>query len=141
MEHPTAECGTPTGGSRPTAAIGKFPRRSEDKKLPPFMVAVVHKNIDELVKDKVALKKHFQHIAEVHNNHVWLIHIYKEFIHTLNKEIYGHNIPQLNKVVDTYNKRLLEARRLCKILEPESFMKTSLLKITHLTKGETDGSV
>lgn len=113
----------------------------KDEEYRKVYLGLVDKNIDELVKDKVALKKHFQHLAEVHNNHVWLIHIYKEFIHTLNKEIYGHNIPQLNKVVDTYNKRLLEARRLCKILEPESFMKTSLLKITHLTKGETDGSV
>jgi flagellar biosynthesis chaperone FliJ len=113
----------------------------KDEEYRKVYLGLVDKNIDELVKDKVALKKHFQHLAEVHNNHVWLIHIYKEFIHTLNKEIYGHNIPQLNKVVDTYNKRLLEARRLCKILEPESFMKTSLLKITHPTKGETDGSV
>lgn len=113
----------------------------KDEEYRKVYLGLVDKNIDELVKDKVALKKHFQHLAEVHNNHVWLIHIYKEFIHTLNKEIYGHNISQLNKVVDTYNKRLLESRRLCKILEPESFMKTSLLKITHLTKGETDGSV
>jgi hypothetical protein len=42
MEHPTAECGTATGGSRPTAAIGKFYRRSEDTKLPTFRLAVVH---------------------------------------------------------------------------------------------------
>lgn len=119
-------------------AMAFYIRDEEYRKV---YLGLVDKNIDELVKDKVALKKHFQHLVEVHNNHVWLIYIYKEFIHTLNRGIYGHNIPQLNKVVDTYNKRLLEARRLCKVLEPESFMKTSLLKITHIKKGESDGSV
>jgi len=42
MEHPTAECGTATGGSRPTAANGKFPQRSEDKKPNAFRRWVVH---------------------------------------------------------------------------------------------------
>ena len=45
LEQATAEGGTATGGSRPTAAIGKFSRRSEDTKLPTFRLAVVHLNV------------------------------------------------------------------------------------------------
>ena len=101
----------------------------------------VDRNIDELIKDKTALKNHFKHLVEVLNNQVWVIHIYKDFAHSINQELYNQRIPRLNKVVDVYNNRLVEARRLCRVMEPESFMKTSLLKITHLKKGEPNGSV
>ena len=102
---------------------------------------LVDRNIDELMKDKDALKNHFKHLVEVLNNQVWVIHLYKDFVHSINQELYNKRIPRLNMVVDVYNKRLVEARRLCKVMEPESFMKTSLLKITHIKKGEPDGSV
>lgn len=102
---------------------------------------LVDRNIDELMKGKDALKNHFKHLVVVLNNQVWVIHLYKEFAHSINQELYNQCIPRLNKVVDVYNNRLVEARRLCKVMEPESFMKTSLLKITHIKKGEPDGSV
>ena len=43
LEQAPAECGTSTEGSPSVAARGKFPQRSEDTKLLPFMAAVVHR--------------------------------------------------------------------------------------------------
>ncbi len=47
LEQAPAECGTATKGSPSGAALGKFPRRSEDTKLTSFRVSVVHGHTDK----------------------------------------------------------------------------------------------
>ena len=94
-----------------------------------------------------ALLKHFAHLVEVFNNQVWLIHIYREFISAINKEIDAQcnaaksqgaklDTGNLTKVMDKFNKQLNEARDLCKRCEPDSFMKMGIFKITKLNEDE-----
>ena len=94
-----------------------------------------------------ALLKHFAHLVEVFNNQVWLIHIYREFISAINKEIDAQcnaaksqgaklNAGNLTKVMDEFNKQLNEARDLCKRCEPDSFMKMGIFKITDVKTNE-----
>lgn len=94
-----------------------------------------------------ALLKHFAHLVEVFNNQVWLIHIYREFISAINKEIDAQcnaaksqgtklDTGNLTKVMDEFNKQLNEARDLCKRCEPDSFMKMGIFKITQLKEDE-----
>ena len=93
--------------------------------------------------DPKALLKHFAHLVEVFNNHVWLIHVYREYISAINKELNSQcssakrsgvtlDTGSLNKIMDGFNKRLDEARKLCKSCEPDSFMKMGMFKITNL---------
>lgn len=94
-----------------------------------------------------ALLKHFAHLVEVFNNQVWLIHIYREFISAINKEIDAQcnaaksqgaklDAGNLTKVMDEFNKQLNEARDLCKRCEPDSFMKMGIFKITDVKTNE-----
>lgn len=93
--------------------------------------------------DPEALLKHFAHLVEVFNNQVWLIHIYREYITALNRELDAQcnsskehgaklNTGNFAKIMDQFNHRIKEARELCTRCEPDSFMKTGISKITQL---------
>jgi hypothetical protein len=97
--------------------------------------------------DPDALLKHFAHLVEVYNNQVWLIHIYREYITAINRELDAQcnaakeqgaklNTGNFAKVMDQFNQRLNEARELCTRCEPDSFLKTGIFKITQLNKDE-----
>lgn len=111
----------------------------------------IHKQLMErmahMSDDPDALLKHFAHLAEVFNNQVWLIHIYREYITAINRELYAQcnaakehgaklNTGKFAKIMDQNNKRLNEARKLCTRCEPDSFMKTGIFKITQLTEDD-----
>ena len=96
--------------------------------------------------DPNALLKHFAHLTEVFNNQVWLIHIYREYITAINRELDAQcnaakehgvklNTGNFAKIMDQFNKSLNEARELCTRCEPDSFLKTGIFKITQL-KGD-----
>ena len=97
--------------------------------------------------DPDILLKHFAHLVEVFNNQVWLIHIYREYITAINRELYAQcnaakeqgaklNTGNFAKVMGQFNQRLNEARELCTRYEPDSFLKTGIFKITQLKKDE-----
>lgn len=97
--------------------------------------------------DPDALLKHFAHLVEVFNNQVWLIHIYREYITAINRELNAQcntskeqgtrlNTGNFAKIMDQFNRRLNEARELCTRYEPDSFQKTGIFKITQLKEDE-----
>ena len=111
----------------------------------------IHKRLidrmDHMSDDPDALLKHFAHLVEVYNNQVWIIHIYREYITAINRELYAQcnaakeqgtklNTGNFAKVMGQFNQRLNEARELCTRYEPDSFMKTGIFKITQLKKDE-----
>lgn len=88
----------------------------------------IHKRLidrmDHMSDDPDALLKHFAHLVEVYNNQVWIIHIYREYITAINRELYAQcnaakeqgaklNTGNFAKVMGQFNQRLNEARELC----------------------------
>ena len=116
----------------------------------------VHKQLMDrmthMSDDPDALLKHFAHLVEVFNNQVWLIHIYREYITAINRELDAQcnaskqqgaklNTGNFTKIMDQFNHRLNEARELCTRCEPDSFMKTGIDKITQLKGDEPDDNI
>lgn len=101
--------------------------------------AELNERIARMADDPAALKKHLLHLSEVFNNQVTLIHMYREYIHDINAEISRqchreHHRTQLDakpltKLLDTHNRRIMEARQLCRTHEPKSLLKTCIWKL------------
>lgn len=113
--------------------------------------AKLNERIAHMADDPAALKKHLLHLSEVFNNQVALIHMYREYVHDINAEVSrqcnkGHRRAQLEtkpltQLLDKRNRSILEARRLCRKHDPETFCKTSLWKLTGLTPTTQENAV